>query len=92
MYGVLTGGLLKSDFEISYVCDSVVLELSLSLRIAACMESRHPPHLCHLRRPKKFAHASIFGSRPTSRRNFSFQLFSGQDLTMEFPALVCFRC
>ena len=28
MYGVPTGGLLKSDFEMSYVSDSVVLELS----------------------------------------------------------------
>ena len=35
----LTGGLPKSDFEISYVSDSVVLELSWSLRIAACMGS-----------------------------------------------------
>ena len=30
MYGVLTGGLLTSDFEISYVSDSVVLELSVA--------------------------------------------------------------
>ena len=30
--------MLKSDLEISYVSDSVILELSWSLRTAACME------------------------------------------------------